>query len=216
MQAYKNNAYVQFDETIRMDRFIDRATPQKKVQASTIQAELTTCRERIQILSKGKVLDDGYCLVKLLTTFQPSPSEALAQTANFLAQEHGIAFDSIDATLIEHIRDEVSFVADELALLRHKATELKRRLEEVWVDSTEIEYELTSVFIHRGTSPTFGHYFFYARHLPRFPDRWFKYNDAEVTEVSKEEVFADTTGQTANPYLVGEPASLMNISHPLN
>jgi ubiquitin carboxyl-terminal hydrolase 25/28 len=133
---------------------------------------------------------------------QPSVSEALAVTASFLAQDHGIIFDSINTDVIDQIRDEVTMVADELILLGKKTRELKARLEEVWVDSAEVEYELTSVFIHRGNSPTFGHYFFYARHLPHFPDRWFKYNDAEVTEVPNEEVFADTTGQTANPYWV--------------
>ena len=63
-------------------------------------------------------------------------------------------------------------------------------------------YELTSVFIHRGSSPSFGHYFFYSRNLPSEPDSWFKYNDSDVSAVSKDEVLADTTGSTANPYMV--------------
>lgn len=69
-----------------------------------------------------------------------------------------------------------------------------------------IEYELTSVFIHRGTSPSWGHYFFYTRHLPHDPDSWFKLNDSDVSMVSKNEVLADTTDTTngnANAYLVG-------------
>jgi ubiquitin carboxyl-terminal hydrolase 25/28 len=59
MQAYKNNAYVRFDETIRMDRFLDRANPEKRLRASVIQADLNTSRERIQFLAKGKVLYDA-------------------------------------------------------------------------------------------------------------------------------------------------------------
>jgi ubiquitin carboxyl-terminal hydrolase 25 len=55
MQAYKSNAYVKFDETIYMDRFLDRADSDKKTRAKVIQAELNTCRERIQVLTKGKV-----------------------------------------------------------------------------------------------------------------------------------------------------------------
>lgn len=66
-----------------------------------------------------------------------------------------------------------------------------------------MEYELCSVFIHRGASPSFGHYFFYARDLPNNPDRFIKYNDQDVLAVPKSEVLADTTGSTANPYLVG-------------
>jgi hypothetical protein len=56
MQAYKNNAYVRFEETIRMDRFLDRADTAKKARAKVIQSELNVCRERIQALTKGKVI----------------------------------------------------------------------------------------------------------------------------------------------------------------
>lgn len=102
-----------------------------------------------------------------------------------------------------HLPEEETLITEELRVLRAQAGELKANLEAIWASSeSRAEYELTSVFIHRGTSPTFGHYFFYARNLPDHPDQWFKYNDAEVTEVGKDEVFADTTGQTANPYLV--------------
>jgi ubiquitin carboxyl-terminal hydrolase 25 len=40
----------------------------------------------------------------------------------------------------------------------------------------------------------------YIRALPDQPDRWLKYNDTRVTDVSASEVLADTTGSTSNPY----------------
>lgn len=98
--------------------------------------------------------------------------------------------------------DESNRVKAEIDELRARADRLKEELEFIWQDNTEIAYELTSVFIHRGSSPSWGHYFFYSRHLPNSPDSWFKYNDSDVTVVSKDEVLADTTGSTANPYLV--------------
>ena len=104
--------------------------------------------------------------------------------------------------MLEVLNGEEKIIDDELRELRQRASHLKTQLEDVWRDQAEVVYELTSVFIHRGSSPSWGHYFFYSRHLPENPDAWFKYNDSEVTEVSKEEVFADTTGSTANPYLV--------------
>jgi ubiquitin carboxyl-terminal hydrolase 25/28 len=79
---------------------------------------------------------------------------------------------------------------------------MKQELENLWRDEHEAVYELTSVFIHRGATPQWGHYFFYSRHLPENPDAWFKYNDSEVSVVSKDEVLANTTGSTANPYMV--------------
>jgi len=85
---------------------------------------------------------------------------------------------------------------------RRQAAELKQQLESIWENENQALYELTSVFIHRGESPSWGHYFFYSRNLPDHPDEWFKYNDSDVSAVSKGEVLADTTGSTANPYLL--------------
>jgi ubiquitin carboxyl-terminal hydrolase 25/28 len=85
---------------------------------------------------------------------------------------------------------------------RRQAAELKLQLEGIWENENQALYELTSVFIHRGESASWGHYFFYSRNLPDRPDEWFKYNDSDVSAVSKGEVLVDTTGSTANPYLV--------------
>ena len=101
--------------------------------------------------------------------------------------------------------DEKQRIQREIDELRDIADKLKDELEDLWKDSKDHPYELTSVFIHRGSSPSFGHYFFYSRHLPNVPDQWFKYNDSDVTIVPKEEVLQDTTGSTANPYLVSSP-----------
>ena len=99
---------------------------------------------------------------------------------------------------------EQSLVMSELERYRAEAVRLKQELESVWENEKEAAYELTAVFIHRGSSPSFGHYFLYARNLPSNPDQWFKYNDSSVSVVTKDEVLADTTGSTANPYMVSD------------
>lgn len=93
-------------------------------------------------------------------------------------------------------------MALEIAARRVRIGELKAQLEDLWRGEQRAEYELTSVFVHRGSSPTFGHYFIYQRWLPDHPDEWFKYNDSDVSVVDRSDVLADTTGDTANPYLV--------------
>jgi len=93
-------------------------------------------------------------------------------------------------------------VLGEIEQLGERVRILKEELESLWATSKVVEYELTSVFIHRGSSPSWGHYFFYSRYLPDAPDSWFKYNDSDVSLVSSDEVLADTTSSTANPYLV--------------
>jgi ubiquitin carboxyl-terminal hydrolase 25/28 len=47
-----------------MDRFLDGADPPKKARSKIIQAELTKCRERINILTHGKVCRRAMAMAK--------------------------------------------------------------------------------------------------------------------------------------------------------
>jgi len=55
MQAYKSNAYMKFEESLFMDRFLASASPEKIQKGKAIQAQLNVHRERIQALSADKV-----------------------------------------------------------------------------------------------------------------------------------------------------------------
>ncbi|CAE6464645.1 unnamed protein product [Rhizoctonia solani] len=186
MQAFKSNAYVKFEETLLMDRFLANSDPAKKAQSKKMELELVACRERLQAL--GQVENN-----KLTASIDGSKKFLYA-----IKDEHV----DIDDDLLAHLKEEVLSIEEEIADKRTRCQQLKEQLEAFWKDEREAEYHLASVFIHRGTSPSFGHYFFYSRHLPEKPDEWFKYNDSEVTAVSKDEVLADGTGSTANPYLL--------------
>ncbi|KAG6831963.1 hypothetical protein H0H87_003298 [Tephrocybe sp. NHM501043] len=186
LQPYKSQAYVKFGETIYMDRFMDNADPERKARSKAIQTRLNTVRERSRLLVEGKD-------VPFLS--------ALEHSAAFVSKLPPDT-DNVDDEFCSALNDEQRLLKEEIDELRSEADSLKDELESVWKDNTAIPYELTSVFIHRGSTPSFGHYFFYSRHLPENPDSWFKYNDSDVTVVSKDEVLADTTGSTANPYLL--------------
>ncbi|OCH87545.1 cysteine proteinase [Obba rivulosa] len=186
-QAYKSQAYVKFGETVYMDRFLESADPEKKARAKAIQADLNASRDHIQRLTEGNH-----------APFAP----ALGNVADFLGKQDIVDLPEADGELVVTVRSEQDLVVSELEKERANAVQLKSQLEDVWKDNRDAAYELTSVFIHRGSSPSWGHYFFYSRNLPDHPDSWFKYNDSSVTVVSKDEVLADTTGSTANPYML--------------
>ncbi|KAF8323953.1 cysteine proteinase [Clavulina sp. PMI_390] len=187
LQAKKNNAYVKFEETLRMDRFMDAADPLKKEHSRVIQNQLRSCRNRVAELSE-----------RAGVTY----SETLATAKSVLSGGLASLLPEADAELSTYLESESEFVTVELERSRSEARGAKQALETLWGDSSDAEYELCSVFIHRGNSPSWGHYFFYSRDLPNNPDQWYKYNDSEVTLVGKEEIFQDTTGSTANPYLL--------------
>ncbi|KAF8913232.1 hypothetical protein CPB84DRAFT_1888891 [Gymnopilus junonius] len=186
LQPYKSQAYVKFGENLYMDRFLDTADPVKKARSKTIQTELNSCRDRVRLLVEGKEL----------------PFTATLEHSRIYLQKLKTGLPGIDDGAVYHIDEEKTRINSEIDQLRARIDTLKNDLEAIWADCTGAAYELTSVFIHRGSSPSWGHYFFYSRHLPGSPDSWFKYNDSDVTVVSKDEVLADTTGSTANPYLL--------------
>lgn len=122
--------------------------------------------------------------------------------ADFLAEQDLFELSEEDEVIVTTLRSERDYVTSQLETERANVIKLKAELEDLWKGDTEAAYELTSVFVHRGSSPSWGHYFFYSRHLPHNPDSWFKYNDSDVSVVPKEEVLGDTTGSNANPYMV--------------
>jgi len=99
------------------------------------------------------------------------------------------------------LEEQARVVDEEIAECKAELDVHRLELETLWTqnDDDQFEYELSSVFIHLGAAG-YGHYYLYQRALPHQPDRWLKFNDQTVTDVDASEVFADTTGQTANPY----------------
>lgn len=187
LQPYKSQAYVKFWENIYLDRFMDDAAPQKKVKSKALQVRLNACRERLRALSEGK----------------NSPfSTSIENSISFLSGLENDSEIDVDSDFLLNLDKERMHVLGEIEQLGERVRILKEELESLWATSKVVEYELTSVFIHRGSSPSWGHYFFYSRYLPDAPDSWFKYNDSDVSLVSSDEVLADTTSSTANPYLL--------------
>ena len=204
-QSWKSQAYVKFGETICMDRFLDSANPDKRARSKDILSELSKCHDRINLLKTGQVpLCAPIHTICLTSLFQHAPfTSALGNTHDILkGLQETILLPELDEQLLSELTMERDYVSDELDNLRREVASMKQELENIWRDEHEAVYELTSVFIHRGATPQWGHYFFYSRHLPENPDSWFKYNDSEVSVVSKDEVLANTTGSTANPYMV--------------
>jgi uncharacterized UBP type Zn finger protein len=73
-------------------------------------------------------------------------------------------------------------------------------------------HTLTNPLITAGQA-NYGHYWIYIR--DHVDNKWWKYNDTNVTEVSSEEIFKDTTGSTANPYFLVYVRSSGKLAFPL-
>jgi ubiquitin carboxyl-terminal hydrolase 25/28 len=55
MQAFKSNAYIKFEQTLRLDRFLANMDPVKKAHSKNMEIELAACRERLRALGQVDV-----------------------------------------------------------------------------------------------------------------------------------------------------------------
>lgn len=131
----------------------------------------------------------------------------------------------VNNALLEALGSEAERVKAEIGEVETELRACRERLDRLWEGECSTEYELMAVFMHRGrfmksgeadcqvnraVQATIGHIrlsfqsnvSLSIRAALMSADRFFKYNDAEVTEVPMSEVLQDRTGQDANPALL--------------
>ncbi|KAK9727888.1 ubiquitin-specific protease ubp2 [Basidiobolus ranarum] len=201
--VFKSNAYLHFEKKIYMDRYLAKNSECLDVlkQASrALKAEITQHQETINHYVKN--------------SDYPVPiADMLEITASFLKNEQSYSMDvdgpnghesnSISSEQMETVTEVLTKAAqnakDQVANAESKIKELEGESQLLFEDLQEDEYVLHAVFIHQGEA-TYGHYWIYIYDFT--DDKWYKYNDANVTEVAESEVLADTTNSTANPYCI--------------
>ncbi|GAA5954026.1 hypothetical protein JCM21900_005384 [Sporobolomyces salmonicolor] len=188
-RIYKSNAHLTYPETIRMDRYLEV----DETDAGAVEKRERT-NEKRELLGKTKAR------LAELTADQVNQSQQLKDTLSHLLERASEFADLITPELAEETATEANDLEAEISLLRQRVIELRREIEQIWEEGEKAPYELVSVFIHRGTASS-GHYFIYQRDS-RNPRRWLKYNDSLITEVDRDEIFRETTGDTNGYFLV--------------
>jgi ubiquitin carboxyl-terminal hydrolase 25/28 len=72
----------------------------------------------------------------------------------------------ITSEFLNVLKDDKKEVEREIQEIQDAIPDLKARLESLWADQKVHEYELVSVFMHRGKTSGAGHYWTYQSHLP--------------------------------------------------
>ncbi|WWC89454.1 uncharacterized protein L201_004378 [Kwoniella dendrophila CBS 6074] len=190
----KTNTHIPFDRNLSMGRFLIGADPLKREEAIELTREMTRIRARLHQLRNHKPLS-------IPETFKhvSSSLKQLTQSDIELPElSQDLTHDFFDA-----LESKSASVESEITALQESLPNLKQRMNEIWHDSNDDwEYELVSVFMHRGKSSGSGHYWTYQSWLPDNGDTFFKYNDETVTQVPSTEVLQDRTGDDANPALL--------------
>ncbi|BGP36249.1 ubiquitin-specific protease ubp2 [Rhodotorula kratochvilovae] len=199
--VYKSNAHLQFYEEIGVARYAevaegDEEGRERQRRTGELRAELERTRERLAQLTKDKSTNTATVLRSTSSHFSHlsslPPSSPFGLPASLTNLLNTSLFDDTEA--------EAAALEAEIDALQSRVGELREEIKRVWSDKEEqTTYELTAVFIHRGTALS-GHYYIYQRDH-RNPQRWLRYNDSVVSEVDKDEVFRETTGDT-NAYFL--------------
>lgn len=118
-----------------MDRFLATANPEKRTTSIQLTRTMTDTRQQLHSLRDRKPLS-------LPSTFK-HVREALGQIKDM--PELDISVDFLNA-----LEGEEGRVAAEIERLQALLMEIKAKLDDVWQDEREMEYELVAVFMHRG------------------------------------------------------------------
>lgn len=191
-RSYKSNAYMAFPACLSMDRYMhasssDAVTAEKRAKTRQLRSRLQACRKQLAVLT-GPSMAEMPGKMRML--------QSLATSVTDVPEGLDILFEGL-------LEDEADYLESQCASLKQEMVAIRDELQEIWKGADQYRYELSSVFMHRGEA-SYGHYWLHQRALPREPDRWLKFNDSIVTNISEAEVFENTTGKNHNPYLLSE------------
>ncbi|GAA5846834.1 hypothetical protein JCM9279_004459 [Rhodotorula babjevae] len=201
--VYKSNAHLQFYEEIGVARYVevaegDEAGRLRAQKTDELRRILERKRARLAELTKGKDSNEAAVLrmaASHLDKLRRREPDGRYRLPASLKQDFAAS-----SALLARTEAEAADIDKEVDELKKRIAEVRKQMLDMWLEYEEgTRYELTAVFIHRGTALS-GHYYIYQRDH-RHPERWLRYNDSIVTEVNKDDIFKETTGDT-NAYFL--------------
>ncbi|WVQ82427.1 hypothetical protein IAT38_004555 [Cryptococcus sp. DSM 104549] len=197
----KTNTHIPFQQTLSMGRFLCSADPKKREQAIDITREITRIRTRLHHLTKANPISIPGKFAHVASALRE-----LSRTDIELPELNGV----VTSEFCEALDGQSQATAAEITSLQEALPRFMTQMDELWKsgdkegdsDVGEWDYELVSVFMHRGKTSGSGHYWTYQAHLPGHSDEFYSYNDETVTVVPASEVLQDRTGDDANPALL--------------
>lgn len=152
-----------------MSRFLTSAPSEKREESVALTREITRVRTRLHSLINHTPLS-------IPSTYKHA-SSALRQLAS-----SGLDISELNDVLSPELCDALDREGDEVIKeieeLQQELPKLKERMDEIWKDVHREEeeeedehvksydYELVSVYMHRGKTSGSGHYWTYQAHLP--------------------------------------------------
>eukprot|EP01114_Cavostelium_apophysatum_P014260 TRINITY_DN3652_c0_g1_i1.p1 TRINITY_DN3652_c0_g1~~TRINITY_DN3652_c0_g1_i1.p1 ORF type:complete len:833 (+),score=222.03 TRINITY_DN3652_c0_g1_i1:169-2667(+) len=182
-EAFKLNDSLSFFDTINMDRYLSKnaaVAASKREQVRRWEAEKAEISSKLLRLKNHENLGIPV-------------SKTLEGTLRIVSEDAGIGAE-FKSQMEQYLRRRISEAEDQTRELEGQSANLQQSIDNVYSDiegNNHSVYKLHSVLVHEGAAGV-GHYYAYVKDHAK--DRWLKFNDASVTEVSEAVVFADYEG----------------------
>lgn len=182
-QPYKSTSPLIFDDVVYLDRYIDSSDP-----------DILARRARVR---QWRAAMDS-AMLELAECEAPLPNgQSMLETIESgleWAEQQGLPEN--DETVV-HLFKRRAALQRQLDDLEAKRYNLQKLIDNEFAHLKQHGYKIYALFIHRG-QVSFGHYWVYIRDLAN--DKFFKYNDENVTEAPYDEVVDFSPHNTATPY----------------
>ena len=192
-RQFKVNHYLEFDDKIYLDRYMDHEgnagenLMSKRKESWDIKAEMETLDAREKELKAHEVDTE---LPQALETTSKYFSQ-LQSDATMIDDEDPLAVPEDLPLSLEQRKQHIELDLNEISSRRSK---LQSKLNTIFTGFDSVEYYLHTVFMHRG-GPASGHYIAYIKDFQH--DVWRKYDDDRVTEVDNPQ--QDIFGRDSSP-----------------
>ncbi|KAG7194024.1 ubiquitin-specific protease ubp2 [Scheffersomyces spartinae] len=191
LMAYKSLETIPFSDKIYLDRYLDTEDPvtlRKRNEVFQWKSEINGLNsQKALILNKDK--ESNLSLI-----------DSLIATKKFLeARIEPHPRIGVNPSTIIALQQQIDDLKNKLLSINKELEGLEEKVRHQFEDYNKVGYSIFAIFIHRGEA-SYGHYWVYIKDPHRNIYR--KYNDEMVTEVSVEEVFNFTEGNTATPYYI--------------
>lgn len=189
---------VQFDEVIFIDRFMEcnrRISLKIRNQVEKLKEELAEKQKLLEAY-----LQFGGEKQNLLTTLN-----ATLEFLQFQSSTHKKSLlyfetkaSSKASNAADVIKEYASCVAKKIASLEEEIEDIKKRIRTAYDGMRAVPYELHSIWAHSGM-PESGHYYAYIH--DKTYKKWRKYNDRQVTDEDRSNIFPPPESAKAAPIL---------------
>ena len=216
-KIFKSNAYMKFGDRLCMDRYLeveegDEEGLRKRDRTNEHRREIEKARARLEVLTNVRSTSSLRVLSTDVVALEQSKipmAQTLRDTFLHLARCRPVLAEVLSVNVGLETLEEAKELEKEVVDLELVIKTSREAIESLWKEDKKAEYELVSVFMHRGElvvcalvdeadcpnlgTALSGHYWVYQRDSTQ-TEKWLKYNDSLITDVDpKEEVFNESS-----------------------